>query len=73
MRYLINLGNKINIIHSVYTIKLSFYAKNINISIKKIDRFYLNIFKIIIENCLVKNKLKKANSFKKSFCWLILV
>lgn len=42
-----------------YTIKLDFYNIKINNNIKKINKSYLNIFKIIIIGYLIKNKLEK--------------
>ena len=39
--------------------KLGLYFKKIDISIYKINKFYLNIFKVAIKDYLVKNKLKK--------------
>ena len=63
----INLINKINTIYSDYTIKLSFYTKKIKIDMQKIDKSYSNIFKIVITNCLIKNKLESIQFFYKAF------
>lgn len=57
---LINSNTKINIIHSTNAIKLGFCISKIDVGIQKIDRFYLDIFKILIANFLVQNKLKKT-------------
>ena len=44
----------------IYTINIDFCTKKININIQKINRFYLNIFKIIIINCLVKKQVRNS-------------
>lgn len=56
VRFLIDLNSKINAIHSAYAIKLGFYTKKIDVNIQKINGFYLDTFKIVIVDCLIKNK-----------------
>ena len=63
IKTLIDLSSKINVMHLAYTTKLGFYAKKVNVSIQKINTFYLDIFRIVIANCLVKNKLGKVQFF----------
>ena len=57
MRALINLSSEVNIVHSTYVTKLGLHAKKIDVGEQKIDGSYLNTFKIVIANYLVKNKL----------------
>ena len=64
---MINLSSKINIIYSIYIIKLGLYNKKINISKQKIDEFYLNSFEMVIVDCLVQNKLKKIRFLLEIF------
>lgn len=51
----------------IYTPKLVFYTKKINVRVQKIDKFYLYIFGIVIIDCLVQNKLKKIRFFQENF------
>ena len=60
---LIDSGSKVNAIHPFYTTKLGFHARKTNIGIQKIDGSYLDIFRIVIADCLVKNKLEKIQFF----------
>ena len=53
--------------HPAYTTKLGLCARKIDVGIQKIDRSHLDIFGIVIANCLVNNKLKKIQFFQKSF------
>ena len=53
IKALINLSSNINIMYSIYNTKLGFYAK-------KVDRSYLDIFGMVITDCLVKDKLRKV-------------
>lgn len=62
---MINSSNKVHIIYLAYTIKLSFYYKKIGISLQKINKFYLNIFEMLIANLLVMYILKKIWFFQK--------
>ena len=55
-----NSGNKVNMIHSTYTTKLGLCTRKIDIGAKKIDVFHLDIFGVVILDCLVKNKLEKV-------------
>lgn len=63
VRALIDLSSKVIIINFIYIIKLGFCAKKINIGILKIDKYYLNIFGIIIIDYSIKNKLEKIKLF----------
>ena len=56
---LIDLVSKINIIYFVYITKLGFCARKVNISAQKINKSYLNIFRMVIVDYLIKHKLKK--------------
>ena len=57
---LIDLGSKFNIIHFAYSMKLGLYTRKINVDIQKINNFYLDIFRIVIVDYLVKKKLEKV-------------
>lgn len=67
MRALIDLGNKINVMHFAYAMMLDFYTRKIDIGVPKIDAFYLDTFGIVIAYCSIKNKLKKIRFFQKTF------
>ena len=60
MRALIDLSSKINAIYPVYTIKLCLYARKIDASMQKIKKSDLDIFKIVIADCFIKNKLERV-------------
>lgn len=60
MSTLIDLDNKVIIMHLVYTTKLGFCARKNNVNIQKIDKFYLDMFEIIIADYLVKTKFKRV-------------
>lgn len=60
MRVLINLSSKVNAIYLAYSTKFGFCARIVNISAQKINEFYLNIFKIVITDYSVKNKLERV-------------
>lgn len=53
--------------HFIYVTKLSFCTRKIDISTQKINKSYLNIFEIIIADCLVNNKLKRVQFFLEIF------
>lgn len=59
MKALINLGSEVNAIHLVYATKLSLYIKKVNIGVQKINRSYISTFRIVMVDCLLKNKLGK--------------
>ena len=67
MSALIDLGNKVNAIHSAYATKLGLRARKIDLNTKKIDGSYLDIFKIIIVDSLVKHKLGTVQFFQETF------
>lgn len=66
IKTLINLGNEVNPIHPAYAIKLGFHIRKVNVSVQKIDRSHLDIFIIVIVNCLFKNKLGRVQFFPKT-------
>ena len=63
VRALIDLSSKINIIHLTYTTKLGLCARKVNISAHKIDESHLDIFEMVIADCLIKDKLKSFQFF----------
>ena len=67
VRALIDLGSKVNVMHPIYAIKLGLHARKIDVSIQKIDGYYLDTFKIVIADCLVKDKLESVQFFQKIF------
>ena len=46
--------------HPTYAIKLGFYARKIDVGTQKINRSPLDIFRIVIADCSVKDKLKRV-------------
>lgn len=67
VRALINSGNKINTMTLVYINKLDLKGCYIYVKIQKIDSSIFQIFEIILANFQIKNKLKKAWFFWKTF------
>ena len=67
MRVMIELNSKINAMYPNYSTKLGFCARKIIVGIPKIDGFYLNIFRMIIADYSVKNKLKWVRFFYGTF------
>lgn len=67
IRDLIDLYDNINVIHSIYTTKLGLYIGKIEVGIQKINRSYLNTFRIVIVGYSVKNKLEMIWFFQKVF------
>ena len=55
---MINLDSKVNGIQPTYAIKLGFHARKVNSGIQKIDKSYLDIFRIVIADYSVKNMLQ---------------
>ena len=53
------MRSKVNEIYFDYTIKLSLYNRKININILKINKFYLDTFRIVITDFLIKNLQEK--------------
>ena len=51
------MGSEINTIYPTYVMKLGFRARKIDVGAQKIDGFYLDIFRMVIVDCSVKNKL----------------
>ena len=67
MGTLMDLSSKVNIIHPALATMLGFCTTKIDVGIQKIDRSYLNPFKIAIVDCLVKSKLGKIQFFYMNF------
>ena len=67
VRALIDFGSKVNAIYPAYTTKLGLRTKKINVGTQKIDGSHLDIFGIVIADCLVKNKLGRVRFFQKTF------
>ena len=53
--------------YPAYAIKLGLHTKKINVRSQKIDESHLDMFGMVIADCLVKNKLKRVWSFHKTF------
>ena len=60
IKTVIDLSSKINMMQLTHTIKLGLRIKKINIGVQKIDGSYLNIFKMVIVNYSIKNKLERV-------------
>ena len=67
VRALIDSGSEVNAIQPAYATKLGFYARKINVSVQKIDGFYMDTFGMVIADCSVKNKLGRVRFFQKTF------
>ena len=52
--------------HPVYTTKLGFHTRKIDISTQKTNGSHLNIFGRVIVDCLVKNKLERVRFFQEA-------
>ena len=59
MRALIDSRSKVNVMHFNYVTKLGLCTRKVDIGIENINRSHLNIFEIVIADCLVKNKLER--------------
>ena len=60
IKTVIDLSSKINMMQLTHTIKLGLRIKKINIGVQKIDGSYLNIFRMVIVNYSIKNKLERV-------------
>ena len=60
METLINFSSKINVIHLTYVIKLALRTRKIDINTQKINKFYINTFKVVRVDGLVENALKEV-------------
>lgn len=67
IKALFNSGSKINTVSPAYVKKLSLKIRKINVGAQKIDGSALEIFKMVIANFLVKNKVCRPRSFQKNF------
>ena len=63
MRALIDLGSKVNAMHSTYATKLGLRARKIDVGAQKIDGSHLDTFEMVIADCFVKDKLKRVRLF----------
>lgn len=70
---LINSGNKVNAMTPAYTANLELKICLNNIGAHKIDSSIIETFKMILASFYVKDKLNKAEFFKKHVYWLLLV
>ena len=50
-----------------YATKLCLCTRKIDVGTQKIDRFYLDTFRMVIADCSVKNKLERVRFFQKTF------
>lgn len=53
-------SNKVNIMSLAYTKNIKLYIKLINVRVQRINKLYLNIFKIVIVSFLFLDKLEKV-------------
>ena len=67
MRVMIELSSEVNAMYPTYSTKLGFCTRKIIVGIPKIDGSYLDIFKMIIADYLVKNKLEWVRFFYGTF------
>ena len=67
MRTLIESGNKVNVMNLAYATKLGLCTRKINVGVQKINRSYLDIFRIVIADCSVKDKLGRVRFFQETF------
>ena len=63
MKALINFGSEINIINPAYATKLGLRIEKIDVGAQKIDGSYLDTFRMVIVDCLVKDKLRRVRFF----------
>lgn len=57
---LLNLGSKVNIINSAYIKKLRLCVRRTDMGAQKIDKSYLNTFRIVITGFSFQDKLEKV-------------
>ena len=67
MKALIDKCSEVNVMHPTYTTKLGLYARKIDVSAQKINRFYPDIFGIVISDYSVKNRLKRVRFFPETY------
>ena len=67
IRALIDSGSKINAMHSAYAMKLGLRARKIDVNVQKINRSHLDIFRIVIADCSVRDKLGRVWFFQETF------
>ena len=63
VRALFNSGNKINAINLNFAHKLGFYIQKTSVRAQKINSSTLKIFKIVIANFQIKDKVNKLKFF----------
>lgn len=64
---LINSGSEINAMTPAYVSKLGFWVCYTNIGVEKIDGSIFETFRIVIASFQVKDSIKKAYFFQKTF------
>ena len=67
VRALVDLSSEVNAMHPTYVMKLGLHARKIDVSVEKIDGFYLDIFAMVIVDCSVKDKLGTVRFFQETF------
>ena len=67
VRALIDSGSKVNVMHPTYTMKLGFHARKFDVGAQKIDRSYLNTFRMVIVDFSVMDKLGRVRFFQETF------
>ena len=67
IKALIDSSSKVNAIHPTYITNLGLRTMKINVSTQKVDRSHLNIFKMVIADCSVKDKLEIVRFFQEIF------
>lgn len=63
VKALIDSGSEVNVMHLTYATKLGLCTKKVDVGLQKINGFYLDIFRIVIADCMVKNKFRKIYFF----------
>ena len=67
VRALFYSGNKVNVMSPIFTQKLDFYIWKTNIRAQKIDGSALEIFRMVIANLEVEDKVGRPKFFQKIF------
>ena len=63
IRALIHSSSKVNVILTVYAIKLDLYTRKIDVGVQKIDKSDLDTFGIVIADYSVRDKLERVRFF----------
>ena len=67
VRALIDSGSAVNVMHPAYATKLGLRARKIDVNAQKIDGSHLDIFRMVIADFSVKNKLGRVRFFQETF------